>query len=691
MCSAMASRADDSISRIEKFDGQNFHLWKFKMQMVLEDKDLWSIVSGEEVEPSGQGATDAAREKFRKRTRKAMATICLSLSDSQLLLVRSAKSARDAWLKLESHYETKSLTNKLFLRKRYLTTMMLDSDRMIDHINNLRSLAEQLDSVGAPVSEEDQVATLLCSLPGSYGNLIVALESRAEDLNLEFVIARLLHEEKKRSETSVSLGDSMVKALAATKLTGSTQGQRSKASHKKGKCFNCGIKGHWAKECRKPKKSKEKPHEEAYITTADSHSLFMTVPNSKKDESLIWYIDSGASQHMSCKKDWMQNYSEFPIPEKVRLGDNRTVEAFGTGNVWLKVKCGDAYTPAELSNVLYVPSLAKNLFSVSAVTKKGLTMIFDDGKCVILDSYGTLRGSGIIDGKLFTLDSSFMKNSLHDAHGAVNENSLQLWHERFGHLGFKNLKILNNQQLVDGLNFNSSEEIDFCECCTIGKQTRHPFPKNAATRAKELLQIVHTDVCGPTNTQSLGGNRYFVTFIDDKSRYTAIYFMKSKDEVFQKFKEFEAMATNITGNNIKVLRSDNGGEYMSKEFSDFLAQKGIMRQLTIPQTPEQNGVAERMNRTIQESARSMLKTAGLSDSFWAEAVLTAVVLRNRSPTVAVKDMTPHEAFIGSKPDVANLKVFGCDAYMHIPQETRKKWDIPSGIYMHIPSLLNVYL
>ena len=112
MCSPMASRADDSISRIEKFDGLNLHLLKFKMQMVLEDKDLWGIVSGEEVEPSGRGATDAVGEKFHERTRKAMATICLSLSDRQLLLVRSAKTARDAWLKLESHYETKSLANK---------------------------------------------------------------------------------------------------------------------------------------------------------------------------------------------------------------------------------------------------------------------------------------------------------------------------------------------------------------------------------------------------------------------------------------------------------------------------------------------------------------------------------------------------------------------------------------------------
>ena len=160
----------------------------------------------------------------------------------------------------------------------------------------------------------------------------------------------------------------MVKALAATKLMDSTQGQRSKPSHKKRKCFNCIIKGHLAEDCGKPKKSNGKPQGEAHIATADSHILFVTMPNSKKEEILIWYIDSGASQHMSCKKDWMLDYSEFRNPEKVRLGDNKAVQAFGKGTVWLKVKSGDLYMPVEFPDVLYVHSLASNLLSDSAVT-----------------------------------------------------------------------------------------------------------------------------------------------------------------------------------------------------------------------------------------------------------------------------------------------------------------------------------
>ena len=155
----MASTIDDSASlRIEKFKGVNFHLWKFKIQMVLGEKNLWDIVSGEEVEPEEEGNSNEMQiQRFRKRERKAFATICLSLGDEQLSLVRSAKTAKEVWEKLENHYQVKSLANKLFLRKKYFSSSMSPTDNMMEHMNKLRSLAEQLESVGAPVSEDDQV------------------------------------------------------------------------------------------------------------------------------------------------------------------------------------------------------------------------------------------------------------------------------------------------------------------------------------------------------------------------------------------------------------------------------------------------------------------------------------------------------------------------------------------------------
>ena len=153
--------------------------------------------------------------------------------------------------------------------------------------------------------------------------------------------------------------------------------------------------------------------------------------------------------------------------------------------------------------------------------------------------------------------------------------------------------------------------------------------------------------------------------------------MKHKDEVFVRFLEWKALVENSTGRKLKALRTDNGGEYTSKEFETYLKQNGIRHERTVPKTPEQNGVAERMNRTIVETARCMLAEAKLPRKFWAEAVSTAVYLRNRSPVTAVSGMTPFEALTGDKPCVDILRVFGCLAYVHVPKDKRRKFDSKS--------------
>ena len=185
---------------------------------------------------------------------------------------------------------------------------------------------------------------------------------------------------------------------------------------------------------------------------------------------------------------------------------------------------------------------------------------------------------------------------------------------------------------------------------------------------------MHSDLCGKMNEKSLSGAEYFLSFIDDKTRYVWVYFLKSKDQVFEKFLEWKTMVEKSTGRKLKAIRTDNGGEFTSKEFEAHLTTEGVRHEVTISKNPEQNGVAERMNRTLVETARSILVNANLPHRFWAEALSTATFLRNRSPTKAVCGMTPHEAWTGEKPRVDGLRVFGCQAFVHVPKEERKKLD-----------------
>jgi hypothetical protein len=183
----------------------------------------------------------------------------------------------------------------------------------------------------------------------------------------------------------------------------------------------------------------------------------------------------------------------------------------------------------------------------------------------------------------------------------------------------------------------------------------------------DTLRCVWVDV-----SVSLSGYHYYVTFIDDSSRKTWIYFMKTKDEVFSRFQEFKALVENQTGRKIRVLRFDNGGEYTSNDFKSFCTWVGIKRELIVPYNPQQNGVAERKNRVIIGAVKAMLHDQDLPMFLWAEACNTTIYIQNRSPHRVLGSKTLEEAFIGRKPEIGHLRIFGCLTYSHVPSEKRTK-------------------
>jgi transposase InsO family protein len=176
------------------------------------------------------------------------------------------------------------------------------------------------------------------------------------------------------------------------------------------------------------------------------------------------------------------------------------------------------------------------------------------------------------------------------------------------------------------------------------------------------------------HNESLNGSKYFLLFVDDYSRYCWVYFLKSKSDVFAKFVKFKAVVELETGNRLKILRSDNGGEYTSRQFEAYLAKEGIKHQLTVPYTTQQNGVSERRNRTLMEMARCLLYENKIPLKLWAEAVNTTSYLLNHMTTRVLGDKTPYEIWYGFKPNVDHLKVFGSPCYVLQPKVKRRKLD-----------------
>ena len=209
--------------------------------------------------------------------------------------------------------------------------------------------------------------------------------------------------------------------------------------------------------------------------------------------------------------------------------------------------------------------------------------------------------------------------------------------------------------------------------------TKRPFTTKGL-RAKEPLELVHSDVCGPFATQARGGYEYYVTFIDDYSRYGYVYLMRRKSETFEKFKEFKTESEKQLGKSLKVLRSDRGGEYLSDEFLGHLIENGILSQLTAPGTPQQNGVAERRNRTLLDMVRSMMSYSTLPLSFWRYALQTACCILNQVPTKSTP-RTPYELWKGKKPSLGHMRIWGCPA--HILDKDGKKLEPRSKLYIFV--------
>jgi transposase InsO family protein len=234
-------------------------------------------------------------------------------------------------------------------------------------------------------------------------------------------------------------------------------------------------------------------------------------------------------------------------------------------------------------------------------------------------------------------------------------NLSELWHRRLYHIYYRSLPTLG--KMVTCLPEIQIQHKGVCRGCALGKNVKGSF-LSSVNRSNEILDLIHSDVCGPMTVASLNGYFYYVLFIDDHSQKIWIYFLKNKDGVLAIFQEFKAQVENLTGRKIKVLRSDNGGE-CTKDFSNFVIEEGIKKEYTVPYNPQQNGVAERKNITIIEATKAMIHDHSLPMILWAKACMTIVYVQNMSPRHIFKNITPKEAFTGVNPEIGHFMIFGC--------------------------------
>jgi transposase InsO family protein len=434
-----------------------------------------------------------------------------------------------------------------------------------------------------------------------------------------------------------------------------------------------------------------------------------------------WLFDCGATSDMV--GDPQHLHDQRTVSNKVVVvADGSEVDVRSSGRVYLSEVGGGG--DVVLKDTLLVPSPEDNLISISKFDKDGYEINIKDGELRVWKD-GVVKAEGVLKKGLYELKKLRSTDEV-VKEKAVRVETLAKWHQLLGHLHHSS--VLKTEQMVDGMTVKGKEknkkpattkqdgvesergecegfdrpdrgrpEVSdahpeltvtsapmractppdttptLCEPCVLGKMHALPFPRRTSPPSTAPLQLVHTDLCGPFRVATPAGHRYFITFIDDYSKYTVVRLLRRKAHASQAVKDFHEEYTKALGLPLKIIRSDNGGEYVNDDLQNWLKDRGVAVQLTTPHTPEQNGTAERTNRTVVEMLRTMMIDAGASMGYWGECALYTAWIRNRVfGSSCPEGKTPFEGFFSRRPSLEQAHPWGCLAFAHVPDATRHK-------------------
>jgi transposase InsO family protein len=606
-------------------------------------------------------------ERWERSNRLSMMFIKTRISAGICGSVDQHEKVQDLLKAIDEQFVTsdKALASTLIMK---FSSLRLTSVRSVrEHIMQIRDIVAQLKKLEVEMSESFLVHYILNTLSHQYGPFKISYNTHKDKWSINELMTMCVQEEGRlvmeQGESAMLVTHGKGKSQANQKGKGKMPPQTD--IKKDSTCFFCKKKGHMKKECTKFQK---------WLADKGNPTSFVCYESNMVNVNInTWWIDSGSTIHISNSLQGLQNLrkpvgSEHSILLGNKMGSH--VEAIGT--CYLILSSGFVL---KLEKTFYVPSFSRNLISVSRLVPFEYSFTFS-GSSFSLFYKSDCVGNGTLS-DVFTVNATY--DSMHVHTGikrcVINEDSSKLWHRRLGHISIERIKRLVNEGVLNTLDFTDFET---CVDCIKGKQTNKS--KKGANRSSDILEIIHTDIC--SLDMDSHGQKYFISFIDDYSRYMYLYMLYNKNEALDAFKIFKAEVEKQCGKQIKIVRSDRGGEYYGRyiedgqapgPFAKFLQEHGIVAQYTMPGSPDQNGVAERRNRTLLDMVRSMLSSSNLPKSLWAEALKTAVYILNRVPTKTVPK-TPFELWKGWKPSLRHMRVWGCSSEVRIYNPQEKKLD-----------------
>lgn len=665
---------EKDVSTIDKFiEPSQWMIWKFQVRVNLMAAELVGYIDGSTERPTDATETNHQQNlaDWKKNDAKAQKLMVNSCGSKVLIHLCNCSTAKEMWDKLHSVYEHTSAAAKQLLQEKYHSYKKNPSHDIATHISTLQSMVQNLKAVGVSIDDSGLIMKILMTLPSEYRHFLSAWDSVAEnDKTVKNLTDRLMVEESRYGFGNLNLNEVDESEALLAKHGGSSshkrhqRNQKNSAMKQKGKCYKCGSSEHYKRDCPDISSSND--------SIASSHGdekgfIGSAIQSLSKDDA--WYQDSGATSHMSKQRNWFVNYVELEEPIDILIGNGDVMRAIGRGDIDALVYDGNQWNKKRLHDVLHAPKLFANLFSSTKALDRGHTSRCDKKSFHLYDGE-KLVAVGARQGNMFQMLIKVIVPD-HDksmVNVVTQNNALRVWHERLGH---QNLAHVRKFLKTNGIDFND-ENFD-CDGCAFGKLHRLSFGLREEKSTK-CGEIIHADLVGAIETESFAGSKYFIMFKDDYSHFRFVFFLKQKSEVPDKFKIVLKIAEKQFGHPVKCLQTDHGTEIDNETIRNITTENGIQHRFSIKYTPEQNGCAERENRTVMESARSMIHAKQMNPKIWAEAVHTAVYVLNRTGTSTVKGSTPYELWYGKRAQVDHFRIFGSEVYVHIPKQKRKKLD-----------------
>ncbi len=625
--------------------------WSVQTKCWLGSKDLFRWIKQKPAagEDSVVSAADRAADS------KALYIIGMTLTEEHYTLFEECETAMEAWEALANLFKNKSQARRLQLKTEMSNLRMETGESLTKYFARAKRLKSQLASVGTQVPDDELALTVLAGLPDEYAMIRKIMVNTDKALSMDEVLPKLMMD-----ETSHDKPQSGTKAYVAKPGSGHAPRRQagapytfSKKPKEDRKCHHCGKPGHFKKDCWK------RQREEQGSSSSHGHKPAWSSGNGFKggqgniacaayrphEKMEAWILDSGASRHIATSQESMTNVRTVPADTTITFGNGEQAAVEAVGDVTLRVP-GSDFRSLTLTDVWHVPRATMNLFSIKSAVRRGIEVVFshdNSGEICTMRKDGKLLARGDARTGIFGM----VGHHVPAASVALSATETpQLWHRRYGHLGYDNLAKLAETGLVKGMTTSAAEfktaGKDACGTCITSKQHKIARPSSSSD-SQRPLELLHTDVCGPLEEPSLGGCVYLVTYLDDHSKMAIVRTVARKSDVPELTKHVILFMEKQSGHDLLVLRSDNGTEYVNRRLAEFLKSKGVLHQTTVRYTPEQDGAAERLNRTLMERVRAMLEDSGLPKPYWGEAACTAAYIRNRSP-VQGRTKVPWELF-----------------------------------------------